>query len=266
MPRANQNKKGAPKKPSKPKVPPRPVPPSTQSQAQAEDDDHYKYKAYIAFVDDPKLKTPFTVLQSSNIRCLERKRYVNNTYLNDNRRKRRFDVAFTNIFTVPCRIFAKAVNDVRLVVLHNKCQELNQQFKVLMACKVDVETAYQRLLEANPRKVTDGLQYETGESNDDNEQAKRQLLSDTPSSYTDDGGSASLRDRIEDIDKSNEDLPGSDTATKDKHSEKSDIGQHSEEHSDSEKEENDNKSRKENESNDHSASEISNSDEVCTLK
>ncbi len=154
-------------KKSKTSTPATPPVPDTELETQPLlDDPHYQYKAFIVFVNDPKLKTPFSVLQSSNIQCLQKKKYVNDRYLNDNRRKRQYDVAFTNLFTFPCRVFAKALNTVTPIVLHNKVNELNGQFKVLMACKVDVETAYARLLESNPRKVTDGLLYETGDGDE----------------------------------------------------------------------------------------------------
>ncbi len=169
---------------------PAPVPETELETQPLIGDTHYEYKAFIVFVNDPKLKTPFAVLQSSNIRCMESKKYVNDRFLNDDRRKRTYDLAFTNLFTFPCRVFAKALNTVTPVILHNKCLDLNAQFKVLMACNVDVETAYARLLEANPRKLTDdGLLYETG-GNDDN----KLLRPDTEPSYSDvDGALAHLQ-------------------------------------------------------------------------
>ncbi len=150
----------------------------------AENDDRYRYKSYVVFVNDPKLKTPFTVLQSSNILCLESKEFINNSYLNDNRRRRQYDLAFTNLFAFPCRVFAKAANSVTPVTLHQLCDKLNQQFALLIACNVDVETAYTRLMQSNPRKVTDGVTYETGDL-PEGDPASQMPLHDTASSYTD---------------------------------------------------------------------------------
>ena len=142
---------------------------------------HYVYKCFVVFVDDPKLKSPFTVLKGSDIRRIEEKTYVNNRFLNDKRRRHRYDIAFTNRFTYPCRVFAKAENSISPVKLHLICDGLNQQFKVLMACKVSVETAYTRLLEANPRKIKDGVTYETGEADP---ASQLPPLPDTASSFS----------------------------------------------------------------------------------
>ncbi len=158
----------------------------------------YKYHRFIVFVDDPKLKTPFSVLHHSNIRCLETKESVNNKYLNNNRRLRRFDLAFTTTFSFPCRVFAKCENFVTAVYLHKTVDNLNAQFGVLMACKVDVETAYLRLLEANPRKVKGGIHYETGEIT-----GETQLLPDTASSFSEVEESQEMVDGNESIDESN---------------------------------------------------------------
>ncbi len=166
--------------------PPVPVPESQASAANV----ITSYKSYIVFVNDPKLQRPFTVLQSCNIQCLELKSEVNNHFLNNRRRKRRYDVAFTNLFTFPCRVFAKAENSVTAVKLHKICGELNKQFHVLMACKVSVDTAYDRLLDANPRKVKDGVIYETGQLESHVDES--QLLPDTASSYSNMGDSQRL--------------------------------------------------------------------------
>ncbi len=204
----------------------KPVPTEVSTQPpplpQANEANHYKYNAFIAFVDDPKLKTPFTVLQSSNILCMESKRYVNDRYLNNKRRKRCYDMAFTNLFTFPCRIFAKALNTVKPVALHNKCMDLNNQFKVLMACKVDVETAYDRLLEANPRKITDGIIYETGAVDEDGPSAAKRALmaADTLSSYSEMEDTQDLTKETQDLTKQTQDLT---KQTQDLISETSDI-------------------------------------------
>ncbi len=182
--------------------PPPPHPDAvSQSQSQFQTDekaDNYVYKTFIVFVDDPKLKTPFTVLQGSNIRCMEKRKYINNHYLNDDRRLRRYDVAFTNLFTFPCRVFAKAENSIKPVAIHQHCNNLNEQFNVLMACKVDTETAYTRLMEANARKIKDGIEYETGELLKPDED----LLPDTASSFSE---METQRSNKGDADKSMED-------------------------------------------------------------
>ncbi len=142
----------------------------------------YIYNSYIVFVDDPKLKQPFTVLQGSNIQCLDSKKYINDHFLSDNRRRRRFDLAFTNLFTFPCRVFAKSENSNNTVKLHKIVVDLNRQFSVLLSCGVDVDTAYEKMLLANPRKVKDGIIYETGELENGPDTA---LLYDTPPSLSD---------------------------------------------------------------------------------
>ena len=132
------------------------------------------------FVSDPKLKAPFTVLNGTNIRCLESKKYINSHYLNNKRRLKKYDLAFTNLFTYPCRIFAKSEKTVTPLKLHKVADGLNEKFAMLLACKVDVETAYQQLVESSPKKVKDGIAYETGEL----EQPDTAPLQDTPSSYS----------------------------------------------------------------------------------
>ncbi len=143
--------------------------------------ERYIYNNYIVFVDDPKLKSPFTILQGSKIQSMEKKDYINDHYLNDSRRRRQYDVALSTAYAFPCRIFAKAENKTKAIVLHKVCDTLNDKFKVLMACKVTVETAYQRLMESNPRKVKDGVHYETGEVEDNTLSGP---LPDTASSYS----------------------------------------------------------------------------------
>ncbi len=172
---------------------PLPAPkPASQSQSQTQNDDRdFKYKCFIVFVDDPKLQRPFNVLQGSKIQCLETKKYVNTRYLNDDRRRRRFDVAFSDVFAFPCRVFAKSENNVKPVKLHKVCQELNNQFQVLLSCNVDVETAYEKLMASRPRKVKDGIIYETGEADAD---CPKSPLPDTMSSYSSEGDSQRMID------------------------------------------------------------------------
>ncbi len=158
-----------------------PAPPSQNFESNSDDKEHYSYKSFIVFVDDPKLKSPFKILHGTHIRCLETKAFVNNRYLSNKRRKRSYDIAYSTLYTFPCRIFAKAERENSPLKLNKICERLNEQFKVLMACKVDVETAYERLLEANPRKVKNGVQFETGLVEDSN---MSKPLPDTASSYT----------------------------------------------------------------------------------
>ncbi len=154
--------------------------PNPDSERQAEHSgEQYIYNNFIVFVDDPKLKSPFTILRGTEIQCLEKKAYVNDRFLNNDRRRRQYDVAFTNLYTFPCRIFAKAENTTKPIVLHRVCDNLNEKFKVLMACKVPVETAYERMMQSNPRKVKNGIEYETGSAEDTSG-----MLPDTASSYS----------------------------------------------------------------------------------
>ncbi len=125
-------------------------------------DDDFRAKTFLIFVDDPMSLTPFHVLQGCHILNIETKTYISNRYLNDSRRRRKYDIAFTKVFTFPCRVFAKSESKVDLVKLHKISAKLNEQYKMLMSCKVDVETAYEQLLSKNPRKVKDGIEYETG--------------------------------------------------------------------------------------------------------
>ena len=122
------------------------------------------YSNYLAFLEDPKSATPFTVLPGNKIRDLQAKDQIDTSFLNNSRRKRQYDLAFTRLFDYPCRIFAKCESRVPLTILHDIISSLNCQFNLLLKCKVPVEEAYQQMMMDNNRKVVDGINYETGEA------------------------------------------------------------------------------------------------------
>ena len=138
--------------------------------------------SYIVFVDDPKSQTPFNVLLGSKITDIEKRIYYSRNYLNNERRKRQNDIAFTDQFEQPCRVFAKSPVG-NLVRLHKICDNLNRQWKTLTKCKVPVETAYAQLIDQNPRKIKNGIEYETGKVIDESTQENRPP--DTSTSYSD---------------------------------------------------------------------------------
>ncbi len=141
-----------------------------------------KYTNYLAFVDDPKSRTPFTVLPASKIQNYKDKSEIDNSYLNKSRRKRQYDLAFTTIFKHTCRIFAKCEDFVKVTVLHEIVQSLNSSYYALMVCKVPVEQAYETLMESKAKEVKAGVDYDTGKVI--NKRARVGQPPDTASSYS----------------------------------------------------------------------------------
>ncbi len=125
-----------------------------------------RYTNYIAFVEDPRLKAPFNVLPGNNIKNIQSKEAIDNSYLNKARRKRAYDVAFTPLYTFPCRIFAKCEASRSLVSLHAVVSHLNDEFAMLVKCKIPLEEAYSTLMDNYSNKVQEGIVYETGELTD----------------------------------------------------------------------------------------------------
>ncbi len=142
-----------------------------------------KYSNYLVFVEDPRLKTPFSVLPGNNITGMTSKLDIDSTYLNKSRRKRAFDIALSPMFAYPSRVFAKCEASVSLVTLHGIVSHLNDEFKMLITCKVPLEEAYATLMDNYSHKVQEGIQYETGEVTD--AAARLKHPPDTDSSYTD---------------------------------------------------------------------------------
>ncbi len=120
------------------------------------------YNRYLVFVDDPNRKSPFALLEATDISDLKRKEDLDKSYLNNACRKRNYDVAFTTVFDFPCRIFAKVEPTYSPVKLARNISDLNTQFRNMLVCNVDVEKAYETLLESHGRKVKAGICYNTG--------------------------------------------------------------------------------------------------------
>ena len=133
------------------------IPPAKDSR-----DSSKKYSTYLAFVDDPKSRSPFTVLHASKILNYKEKSTIDHNYLSNSRRKRKYDIAFTSIFKFTCRIFAKCESFVKITDLHEIIRGLNDSYNALLTCKVDVESAYETLIDNNARKVKVGVEYDTG--------------------------------------------------------------------------------------------------------
>ena len=163
-------------------LPPREV--SVHSGEEGRESRDTEYSNYLAFVDDPKSRSPFAVLPASRINCVKQKHELDATFLNDNRRKRKYDLAFTDLFKHTCRIFAKCESTVPLVRLHEIVQNLNSKFNLLMNFQIDPEDALTKLIAENARKVQDGIRYDTGDIT--NKRARLAKPPDTTSSYTDD--------------------------------------------------------------------------------
>ncbi len=140
-------------------------PPRTEEERESsaeKEQSQKRYTNYLAFVDDPKSRTPFTVLPASKIQNYRDKNTIDNSYLSKSRRKRKYDVAFTTVFKFTCRIFAKCEAFVKLTDLHEIVQGLNNSYMALMTCNVDVENAYETLIDSNAKKVKVGVNYDTG--------------------------------------------------------------------------------------------------------
>ncbi len=129
--------------------------------------DDFKCYIYIMFVDDPNSTSPFNVLHGRHITKMETR-----PCLLHNHDIGQYNIAFTTVYTHPCRIFAKAQPNSSFVKLHNICSSLNTQLNLLLKCKVDLETAFSQLLAENPNHQKDGIDYTTGEvsnlQNDEN--------------------------------------------------------------------------------------------------
>ncbi len=115
-----------------------------------------KYSNYLVFAEDPRLKNPFKVLPGTQISNIES---CDNTHLDKARRKRAFDLAFSPLLTYPCRIFATCELSVNLVTLHEVVGHLNDEFKMLLTCKVPMEDAYTTLLDNYSHKGQEGITY-----------------------------------------------------------------------------------------------------------
>ncbi len=170
-----------------------------------------KYTAYLVFVDDPKSRAPFAVLQASQITNYKAKIDLENSYLNNSRRKRQYDIAFTNVFkNHTCRIFAKCEPFIKLPVLHEIVQGLNDSYNALMTCKVPVETAYETLIDSNARKVKAGVDYDTGKVI--NKRARFGRPPDTASSYTEKSDEEDERNPLGDLPRSEQESEDDDSS------------------------------------------------------
>ncbi len=146
------------------------------------DDPEKNYDRYLVFVDDPNSRSPFATLEAKDILDLKRKDEIDKSFLNNSRRKRKYDFAFTTVFKFPCRIFAKVQPGFSSFKLRKIVTDLNSQYRNMIACQVDVEKAYWTLLESNARKVKTGIDYDTGKVVNKRAVSK---VPDTTSSYTD---------------------------------------------------------------------------------
>ena len=193
------------------KSPPQPIEhgnPPCEGKGQVKSNMKKNYTSYLAFVDDLKSRAPFTVLPASKITNYKDKEDLDNSYLNKARRKRQYDIAFTTIFkNHSCRIFAKCEQYVKLPVLYEIVQSLNVSYNALMTCKVDVEQAYETLIDSHAKKVKAGVDYDTGKVV--NKRARIGQPPDTASSYTEQSDDEQRPDEVHDletsIDKSEDD-------------------------------------------------------------
>ncbi len=140
------------------------------------------YDRYLVFVDDPHARCPFATLDAKKIVDIKRKEDLDKSFLNNARRKRPYDIAFTSVYKFSCRVFAKVEPSYSTLKLNKIVSDLNTQYRNLLACNVDVEKAYATLLESKARKVKAGICYDTGRVTNKRTANK---YPDTPSSYTD---------------------------------------------------------------------------------
>ncbi len=140
-----------------------------------------KYTNYLVFVDDPNSRKPFRVLPANKISNIKLKEEIESAYLNNSRRKRTYDIAFTTLYQFTCRIFAKCEAHVKTTQLNQIIEALNQSYIALIDCNVSVEKAYETLVDQNARKVKNGVNYDTGKVN---KRAKLLKFPDTASSYS----------------------------------------------------------------------------------
>ena len=139
-----------------------------------------KYKNYLCFVDEPNPTAPFHILPANKILDVKSREDLEGNFLNDSRRKRKYDVAFTSLFKFTCRVFAKCESTVTQKILQSIIESLNTSFDALMKCKVPVEEAYSTLVNTNARKVKSGVHYDSGLITS----KRARLLPDTASSYS----------------------------------------------------------------------------------
>ena len=146
----------------------------------------FVYSNYLVFLEDPKSIAPFKVLPGNKIQNLKTKNQIDASFLNNSRRKRQYDIAFTTLFEFPTRIFAKCQSTVPITMLHDITSALNNQFSLLIKCKVPLEDAYEQMMKDNNRKVVAGINYETGEA-----KKPTKAPPDTASSYSDKSSNSS---------------------------------------------------------------------------
>ena len=98
----------------------------------------------------------------SQIRRLTSAHAIDKMYLNNSRRRARYDVAVAYNYKFPFRVFAKVESTYAITDLHELVQLLNEKFQALKTCGVPVDKAYDNLLQTHSKKVCSGIDYETG--------------------------------------------------------------------------------------------------------